>query len=172
MVQHQPQQGQQQTQQNQQKNSQQEQQRVQEKDFSPGNALHQSNSQAPTTTQASTSPTTGSVPLNKLPQRAQLQQSQLPRKSTSVIRSGGTGARTMVVVSGVSSDRSGARGAVTSPLIVSGGGGDSGSAMSPMSGPSSLETSPATTHSRIRLASRPQDMRSSSIDSLKSDLSK
>ncbi|XP_042879098.1 mucin-17-like isoform X2 [Penaeus japonicus] len=175
MVQHQPQQGQQQTQQNQSKNpqhqQQQEQQRVQEKDFSSGSTLHQSNTQAPTTTQASSSPTTGSVPLNKLPQRAQLQQSHLPRKSTSVIRSGGSGTRTMVVVSGVSSDRSGARGAVASPLIVSGGGGDSGSAMSPMSGPSSLETSPATTHSRIRLASRPQDMRSSSIDSLKSDLS-
>ncbi|KAK8389548.1 hypothetical protein O3P69_008924 [Scylla paramamosain] len=61
----------------------------------------------------------------------------------------------------------------SAPQILQGvmvGTGEAGIATSPMSS-SSHEGSPANTQSRIRLATRPQDMRSNSIDSLKSDLS-
>ncbi|XP_068249547.1 serine-rich adhesin for platelets-like isoform X2 [Palaemon carinicauda] len=112
-------------------------------------------------------------PVNK-PQRGNqthvhLHHNQHPRKPASVIRTGGSSGRILVGGTGEGNGKSVSHN-VTSPLLSS-GTGDTNVPLSPMSGSSSLESSPATTQSRIRLASRPQDMRSSSIDSLKSDLS-
>ncbi|XP_042226561.1 uncharacterized threonine-rich GPI-anchored glycoprotein PJ4664.02-like isoform X2 [Homarus americanus] len=151
----------------------QEQQRVPDKSFSSGNSMQQSASTTATTQAVSTG--SGITTQNKHPQRGnqahiQLQISQLPRKPASVIRTGGSGGRRLVVGGTDGNGRTIGRGTAASPLLVS-GTGDVGIAVSPMSGSSSLESSPAATHSRIRLATRPQDTRSNSIDSLKSDLS-
>ncbi|XP_064096133.1 mucin-17-like isoform X2 [Macrobrachium nipponense] len=158
----------QQKQRSQNQQSQQEQQSGHDKSFSPATASEQSFTS--TVTQAVSSVINS--PVNK-PQRGNqthvhLHHNQHPRKPASVIRTGGASGRILV---GGTSEGSGKNAShnVTSPLLSS-GTGDTNVPLSPMSGPSSLESSPATTQSRIRLASRPQDMRSSSIDSLKSDL--
>ncbi|XP_053636193.1 serine-rich adhesin for platelets isoform X2 [Cherax quadricarinatus] len=156
-----------------QQQKQQEQQRISDKNFSSGSGMEQGTSTTSTTQASSTG--SGSMTQNKHPQRGnpahiQLQISQLPRKPASVIRTGGSGGRRLVVGGSDGNGRTVGRGTSASPLLIS-GAAEAGIAVSPLSGSSSLESSPAATHSRIRLATRPQDTRSNSIDSLKSDLS-
>ncbi|XP_045603213.2 LOW QUALITY PROTEIN: serine-rich adhesin for platelets [Procambarus clarkii] len=156
-----------------QQQKQQEQQRISDKSFSSGSSMQQSTSTASTTQIALTG--SGSVTQSKHPQRGnqahiQLQISQISRKPASVIRTGVSSGRRLVVGATDGNGRTLGRGTAASPLLVS-GSTEVGIAVSPMSGSSSLENSPAATHTRICLATRPQDTRSNSIDSLKSDLS-
>ncbi|XP_050737679.1 mucin-17-like isoform X2 [Eriocheir sinensis] len=166
-----PQQPSPQTQQLQQQKIQQE-QKISDKCFSGTGVQQASNSTGPVQESSTSTP---SIILNKPPQRGnqshvQLQISQPLRKPTTVIRSsGGTAGRRLVIGASDPNGRTVGHGTTASPLLVS-GAGEVGIASSPLSG-SSHEGSPASSHSRIRLATRPQDMRSNSIDSLKSDQS-
>lgn len=167
-----PQQPSPQTQHIQQQKTQQE-QKISDKCFSGAGIQHASNSTGPAQEASAATP---SIIHSKLPQRGnqshvQLQISQPPRKPATVIRSSaGAAGRRLIIGASDATGRAISHGTTASPLLVS-GAGEVGIPSSPMSG-SSHEGSPANTHSRIRLATRPQDMRSNSIDSLKSDQSK
>ncbi|XP_045102614.1 mucin-17-like isoform X1 [Portunus trituberculatus] len=146
-------------------------QKISDKCFTSGTGIQQvANSSGAAQETATASP---SVAHNKTPQRGnqshvQLQISQPPRKPTTVIRSGGGNPGRRLIVGAVDANgRTVAPG--TAGSLVS-GTGEAGITTSSMSS-SSHEGLQANAQSRIRLATRPQDMRSNSIDSLKSDLS-
>lgn len=151
----------------------QQEQKISDKSFSGAGIQQTSNSTGPVQEASTVNP---SIIHSKPPQRGnqshvQLQISQPLRKPTTVIRSsGGAAGRRLVIGAADANGRTAGHGTTASPLLVS-GAGEVGIASSPLSG-SSHEGSPANSHSRIRLATRPQDMRSNSIDSLKSDQSK
>lgn len=184
----QPSQQQQQQQQSQQQKQQPQEQSTSDKVLSPGGSSVATTASLSTTPSAVPETSSGGTSIQTAPSSSrhrggqphiQPHISQVPYKASVIRSGGGSGGGRRQIIGGTSEgiSRLVGRGTTASPLLTMGGSsGDAAAAtgitVSAISSPSSQEGSPGTSQSRIRLATRPQDARSSSIDSLKSDLSK